>query len=360
MELRSSIWPFDIISDPQPPARQSPNELRCFLISPFTPKERFDDLFGLVISACNEVAKQLGCNISCIRADKISGSGVIQPEIWHEIRTADVIVADVTGLNGNVMIELGVASACRKKEHVIILKEQNSQEQFLFDISPVRHIVYNRTATGFQHLYEDLLSSILVSLTSAPFEIAPNVPIPSLPLKVDFDKGRDVNWLIGPSLTHRRLLSDCLEFGSLFVFKNSWLAVANLEVSKVTVEAEMKFTLTRETEGWIGINVRSHHYFANYGHLLYLTTTGKVIRTVPKGDLSLPENDLIGTFADIELTRQRTFRIEVDDNSMMMFIDDIGKEFKLADMPYVFPSGKVLFQTYNARVGIKSISIEHK
>lgn len=41
-----------------------------------------------------------------------------------------------------------------------------------------------------------------------------------------------------------------------------------------------------------------------------------------------------------------------------MYIDNVGNKFKINEMPYVYPSGKILFQTYNARAGIKNIKIE--
>jgi hypothetical protein len=105
MDVRTSVWPFDILNGPQPPERDNPNQLRCFLICPFSPKEVYDDLYLLAQESCNEVGKGLVCEVKCVTADKIESSGVIHSEIWHEIQTADVVVADVSGLNGNVMID---------------------------------------------------------------------------------------------------------------------------------------------------------------------------------------------------------------------------------------------------------------
>src|SRR5574341_1371201 len=285
MEPRTSVWPYDILRNPQPPKRDDPNHLRCFLICPFRPKEIYEDLYSLVSEVCNLVGQQLACKVECLPANKITSAGVVHAEIWHEIQTADVVIADVSEingkLNGNVLFELGVASACREKQHVIIIKEENPEEPFLFDISPARHITYRRTFSGTQTLFGQLVNAIVECLTPAPFQFQPTLPVPTLPLEVDFTQGKDVDWLVGPSITHRRLLTNCIEFGSLFVFRNSWLIVSNLEVGNLELTALMKFTKLRDIEGWIGISIRSHHFFANYGHLLYVNTTGKVVRTVP-------------------------------------------------------------------------------
>jgi hypothetical protein len=315
----------------------------------------------MVQEACNQVGSRLACRVECIRADKIASSGVIQSEIWHEIQMADVVVADVTGLNGNVMIELGVASACRKKEHVIILKEEKPNEHFLFDISPARHIIYKRTFGGSQEVLQKLSNAILMALTSAPFEVTPKVSsIP--PLKVDFSEGKDIDWLVGPSVTHRKLTPEYLEFGSLFVFRNSWLNVAGLEISKFELNVEMKFSRLRDVAGWIGVSVRNQHFFANYGHLLYLASNGEVVRTVPENEFGQYYGETIGSFENFDPMQSKfyQFRIEADDHIISMFVDNIGKSFKIAEMPYVYPSGKILFQTYNARVGIKRVEIKQK
>lgn len=72
-----------------------------------------------------KVGKSMGVDVKCFRADHIASSGIIHPEIWKALRTADFIICDVSGHNGNVMLELGVAAAWRRKEHVIILRDKN-------------------------------------------------------------------------------------------------------------------------------------------------------------------------------------------------------------------------------------------
>ena len=361
--MYTSIWPYDAFKNPVPSERENPNHLCCFIICPFEPKELADDLFNMVQSVCNIVGNQLVCEIECRRADKIISSGVVHPEIWHEIQTADVIIADVSGLNGNVMLELGVAAAIRKKEHIIILKDDNPKEDFLFDISPARHLIYKRSPfLGYQELIQKLSSAILMSLTSAPFQIEPNI-LDEKPqnLKVCFKGGTDAEWLIGPSITHRRLTQNFLEYGSLFVFRNSWLRVGNFKYSNFKLNTKMKFIKIRdEVDSWIGISVRNHHFFANYGHLIYINKKGLVVITVPENEFGASHDDIIGNYPNFDIDKVFDFNIEINNEYFSMFIDDIGKKYKISEMPHVCPSGNILFQTYCARAGISNIDIELK
>ena len=166
--MQTSIWPYDVVGKPIPHDRDALNHLRCFLICPFTPKDRFDDLYSLVTRACDDVAKRISCRVECVRADKITSAGVIHSEIWTQIAQADVVVADVSGLNANVMVELGVSSAIKSKAQVIIIKDDDGTEPFQFDIGPARHILYKRTAVGFHKLYGDLVHSLAMAVSAAP------------------------------------------------------------------------------------------------------------------------------------------------------------------------------------------------
>jgi hypothetical protein len=242
---------------------------------------------------------------------------------------------------------------------VIILKEDKPAEHFLFDIGPARHITYRLTFAGFVELKKKLSHAIMIALTSAPFEVEPKLSS-NQQFFADFTKGKDINWLIGPSLTHRRLVQDCLEFGSLFIFRNSWLSIAGPEMSKFKLSAAMKFSRLRDKEGWIGISIRNHHFFANYGHLLYLTSIGKVCWTVPDNELGNYHDEEIGVLSDFDINRFYKFQIEANDHSISMFIDDIGGDFKISEMPYVYPAGRILFQTYIARACIQYIDVQQK
>jgi hypothetical protein len=355
---KTAVWPYDIVKESKIYAREDPNQLRCFLICPFKPKDIFDDLYGVVQNVCFKVGQTNSCKIICIRADKISSAGVIPTEIWDEILSADFIIADVTGINGNVMLELGVTSACREKDNVIIIKEDIQEDPILFDIGSARHIIYNRTYSGYNKLISDLYLAIVKCITVAPYNGNYKDQL-QFPLEFDSKNGFDQNWLICPSMLHRKLTSSYLEFGSLFVFRNSWLSIANLEFKNFELVVEMQFTNLRESndQSWIGISVRNNGVFANFGHLLYLNNRGELRRTVPQDEIHY-EDEKIGVFKNFNLKEIYRFKIIVNDEYMSMYINEIGNDYTIANMPFVYSSGKILFQTFNARVGVSKIELK--
>lgn len=356
--MAKSVWPYDTWIDPIVPPRDL-NKLTCFLLSPFRPKERWDDLHQLVRSVCQAVGQQLQVEFECVRADEITSAGVIHPEIWEQIKNADVVVADVSGQNGNVMVELGVASAWRRKEQVVILREANPDEPHLFDINPARHLEYHRTASGFQKLRKQLFTTIFQSLSAAPFEAIPDTGA-SVPFTALLSDGRDSIHLWTPDIAHRRLLSDCLEFGSLYVFPNSWLSFSNLKLRNVRVQAEMRFTLRRDHPCWIGIMLRSQHFYANFGHLVFLGSDGTVSRTVPEDELGKYHDEQVGQIDGFDPDSREfvVFDLSMDEEALKISVGSVRNSFAVRDMPYVFGKGHVLFQTAFARAGMRNIRIE--
>jgi hypothetical protein len=140
--MSQSIWPFDHFSESSYGVQKAIDELRCFVICPTEPSIYWDELYDLVRMACDGVGRALGVAIACTRAVDILSAGVIHPEIWRDLRTSDVIIADITGVNGNVMFELGVAAGWSSKERVILLRQDRQDEKRLFDINPARQLDY--------------------------------------------------------------------------------------------------------------------------------------------------------------------------------------------------------------------------
>lgn len=74
----------------------------------------------------------------CEVTGDLSNPGNIMDQVWQGIRGADVVVADVTGHNPNVMIEVGMAAALGKE---VVVISQN--ETMPFDIRHWRKITYD-------------------------------------------------------------------------------------------------------------------------------------------------------------------------------------------------------------------------
>ena len=353
-----SIWPHDPALDPDLPLKQF-GHLTCFVASPFQPKSRFDDLFELVTRVCQELRTHLQLDgFECVRSDSIASAGVIHPEIWHHLKRADVIVADVSGQNGNVLLELGVAAAWRRKEQVIILREESSDEKHLFDINPARHIEYTRTSSGFALLQQKLTGVMLEAVTAAPFADTPTGE-PELPLTAKLDDGKDFAAFWVPPISHRRMLADCLEFGSLYHFGQSWLTLGGSKPAKVKVTAEIRFTERRETSErcWVGINLRAQFFWANFGHLVLLRSDGTVMRTARGEDPASHRDILLGRIDPYNPEDFVRFDVSVDDAAWAIQVGTVKARVPLTEMDYVFAAGRVLVQTYMCRVGIRHVEV---
>jgi hypothetical protein len=81
--------------------------------------------------------------IHLYRADDIVFPGQISFQIREAIESADVVIADITGVNPNVMWELGYADGNNK--HVVILHQTPSASPF--DLADRRQVAYNLPPT---------------------------------------------------------------------------------------------------------------------------------------------------------------------------------------------------------------------
>ncbi len=113
-----------------------------FVLMPFGPQ--WSSAVKLAIdAACAEVARQFP-GVRWERADEITVPGRITAQIVSAIERADVLIADITATNPNVMFELGYADALQKP--IIVLNQD--LEQTPFDIKDWRQIPYSLADVG--------------------------------------------------------------------------------------------------------------------------------------------------------------------------------------------------------------------
>jgi len=358
-----SIWPHDCV-DIDAPETALPHQYTCFLIAPFTPNEAFEELKHVIGTACEAVSKMGPFTLRLKTAEDADQTRPIHPQIWAWIRHADIIIADITGYNGNVMLELGVASAWRDLRNVIIMQAGEPEDKILFDVQPIKHIRYNRSWFKINVLINNLAEAMFHVLVSAPFDIAPGEKA-TLPLAIEFGEFRDSKFVASHALGHRRPLVDCLEFGSFYDFRSSWLDVGKLSVRNVKAEVAVRFTeLPHEPKHmpFIGIAVRSQYFYANLEHLLFLTADGRCKITLPpEGPHEPKERDKpIGTIDSFDPSDPTflNFSIEVDDRQLKANIQGREKVFRVDEIPYAFGPGRVLIQTFSARAGVKKIHVQ--
>lgn len=356
--MSTSVWPYDAFVTPTAPIEESIDTVTCFVASPFEPKKRWDDLFQLIQSVAADVGQNYNIPIKVFRADSIASSGIIHPEIWTALRTADFIICDVSGQNGNVMLELGVAAAWRRKEHVIILRNQEDDRPRLFDINPARHLEYEISFGGLQKLASDLGNVISQVLATIPFEIPRPIPI-TLPFHASLADGCDVRELYTEDITHRRLLADCLEFGTPLVYRHSWMSLGDLSLSRVRVRALMRMTSpVRHLHPFMGVMVRGQHYYSNLGHLVLVREDGKVSMTVREDDTGKSHDELLGTIPGFDISGFADFDISIDDGSLSGKVNQTEFSQPLANLKYVFTAGRVIFIAGFCRIGIRNITVD--
>jgi hypothetical protein len=103
----------------------------AFVAMPFAPS--FDDIFHYGIAPSVH-----GAGLLCERIDQVSFTGDVVGRLRERIRTAKFVVADVTGANPNVYLEIGFAWGCE----IPVVLVCNETSDLKFDIRGQRCLVY--------------------------------------------------------------------------------------------------------------------------------------------------------------------------------------------------------------------------
>jgi len=104
----------------------------CFVIMPFD--SLFQTQYERVIRPAIE---EIG--LKCVRGDEIYSKPNIMSDIWNSIRTARLLIAELTDKNANVFYEVGLAHAIGKP---IILLTRN-EDDVPFDLKSLRYRYYD-------------------------------------------------------------------------------------------------------------------------------------------------------------------------------------------------------------------------
>jgi hypothetical protein len=121
----------------------------CFYLCPFA--EPFNAIFYDHVKPSLERE-----GFSVERADEIFGTDPIIEDIWEGINSCEVVIADVTGRNPNVMYEIGMAHTVGKP---VLILTQNIDD-VPFDLKQYRCIVYQYTPPGCRHLEEKVVGTL--------------------------------------------------------------------------------------------------------------------------------------------------------------------------------------------------------
>ena len=146
--------------------KQSENEITekikdsCFIITPIgsAESETFKKTNGLIASIIDPVLKTF--DFKAVPAYEIPNSGSINRQILKSILNDKLVIANLTGLNPNVMYELAVRHAVRLP--VIIMAEHGTN--LPFDITDQRTIFYHDTLLGAEEAKPKLTNAIQAAL----------------------------------------------------------------------------------------------------------------------------------------------------------------------------------------------------
>lgn len=122
----------------------------CFVIMPFS--DQFNDIYSDVLTPAIESA-----GFKAVRGDSVYSVRPVIEDIFLGIRSAPVLVADVTDKNPNVNYELGVAHALNKPTIII----SQTIEDVPFDYRHLRTILYNiKSVTWVAQLTDKIVNTL--------------------------------------------------------------------------------------------------------------------------------------------------------------------------------------------------------
>lgn len=105
---------------------ESEQRSELFVCMPF--HHKFDERFAAIIEPS---AKEAGFE-KAVRVDQSTEGNVVTDKIWNGIANSKMILVDLTDdpgsqghVNGNVLLELGVAQAMREPSAVVIIRDQD-------------------------------------------------------------------------------------------------------------------------------------------------------------------------------------------------------------------------------------------
>ena len=140
----------------------------CFVMMPFDPA--FNPIYTTAIQEGIEAAK-----LACVRADEELRFGKIDDQFSQQLNASTICLADLTGLNSNVLFEVGMAIQAKKP---IVMITQDALKGIPFDIRQYRMHRYGDTPGGLAELRAKITKAITDTLEDeVTVPMASHVPL---------------------------------------------------------------------------------------------------------------------------------------------------------------------------------------
>jgi hypothetical protein len=120
-----------------------------------TYEEAIQVLEEVILPACEAFG------IEATRADRIARTGEIPEQAFRLLRDSPLVIADLTGANGNVMYELGLRHTTGK-----LTIQIGERDRLPFDIVVIRTILFKRTEGGLVEARRKLAQALATALES--------------------------------------------------------------------------------------------------------------------------------------------------------------------------------------------------
>jgi len=140
------------------PASYKIDQRLAFVLMPF--EKDLTDIYNTFVKPTVESQEFV---LVCRRADDVKSNRAVIQDIWKSICESRLVIADLSGLNSNVMYELGIAHTVGKE--TILIYQHADELRFPFDLAHIRRIEYVNNAIGGKKLVDDLRATLAAVLS---------------------------------------------------------------------------------------------------------------------------------------------------------------------------------------------------
>ena len=135
----------------------------CYVIMPFSPTKRIKNWDSVYQNLFKPVIEESKFGYKCERSE--IRNGAFTKDIVQNLKTAYLVLADITDLNPNVMWELGVRHTLSQR--TIMVAREDAIDEIPSDVRGYGVIAYPSDITGFKKFKEEL-TKVLEKIEKEP------------------------------------------------------------------------------------------------------------------------------------------------------------------------------------------------